>query len=150
MVGGQVREVFVYLNSFISDGSLPPIASNPILTTPRTSHIDFLLKVHKANNPGRPIVSACSCPILSSSPAVVRFRYATYSTNSSYYIKDTTHALRIFNDFRFQSETKFLFTMDAKSLYTVIPNDEGLRTLKHFLIAVRFQYTYHCILLRLY
>ena len=48
------------------------------------------------------------------------------------YIKDTNHALRILNEFRFQSDTKFLFTMDVKSLYTVIPNDEGLRALKHF------------------
>ena len=47
-------------------------------------------------------------------------------------MKDTNHALRILNEFRFQSETKFLFTMDAKSLYTVIPNDEGLRALKQF------------------
>ena len=48
------------------------------------------------------------------------------------YIKDTNHALRILNEFRFQSDTKFLFTMEVKSLYTVIPNDEGLRALKHF------------------
>ena len=48
------------------------------------------------------------------------------------YIKGTNHALRILNEFRFQSDTKFLFTMEVKSLYTVIPNDEGLRALKHF------------------
>ena len=30
--------------------------------TPRTSCIYFKPKIHKANNPGRPIVSACSCP----------------------------------------------------------------------------------------
>ena len=52
------------INSFISDGSLPQTASNLIHTTPRTSHIYFLPKIHKVNNPGRPIVSACSCPTL--------------------------------------------------------------------------------------
>ena len=50
------------INSLISDGSLPQTASNLIHTTPRTSHIYFLPKIHKVNNPGRPIVSACSCP----------------------------------------------------------------------------------------
>ena len=48
------------------------------------------------------------------------------------YIKDTNHALKILNEFRFQSDTKFLFTMDVKSLFAVIPNEEGLRALKHF------------------
>ena len=33
------------------------------------------------------------------------------------YINDTDYSLRILNDFRFQSDTKFLFTMDDKSLY---------------------------------
>ena len=42
------------INSFISDGNLPQTASNLIQTTPRTSHINFLPKIHKANNPGRP------------------------------------------------------------------------------------------------
>ena len=38
------------------------IAKNLTITTPRTSCIYFLPKIHKPNNPGRPIVSACSCP----------------------------------------------------------------------------------------
>ena len=35
------------------------ISSLPLI---RTSRIYFLLKIHKPNNPGRPIVPACSCP----------------------------------------------------------------------------------------
>ena len=50
------------VKSLISDDSLPPTAKNLIVTTPRTSHIYFLPKIHKINKPGRPIVSACSCP----------------------------------------------------------------------------------------
>ena len=41
---------------------LPATATNHIITTPRTSCIYFLPKIHKPNNPGRPIVSACSYP----------------------------------------------------------------------------------------
>ena len=50
----------------------------------------------------------------------------------SYYIKDSQHALEIFRDFNFLGQNKLVFTMDITSLYTVIPNDEGLRALKHF------------------
>ena len=48
------------------------------------------------------------------------------------YIKDSQHALEIFRDFSFLDQNKLIFTMDITSLYTVIPNDEGLRALKHF------------------
>ena len=48
------------------------------------------------------------------------------------YIKDSQHALEIFPDFSFLGQNKLIFTMDITSLYTVIPNDEGLRALKHF------------------
>ena len=42
------------------------------------------------------------------------------------------HALQIFRDFNFLGEDKLIFTMDITSLYTVIPNGEGLLALKHF------------------
>jgi len=50
------------------------------------------------------------------------------------YVKDSQHARQIFRDFNFLGEDKLIFTMDITSLYTVIPNGEGLLTLKHFLI----------------
>ena len=42
------------------------------------------------------------------------------------------HALQIFRDFNFLGEDKLIFTMDITSLYTIIPNGEGLLALKHF------------------
>ena len=52
------------------------------------------------------------------------------------YVKDTNHALHIFDSFRFDNsdlEQSLLFIMDVKSLYTVIPNNCGLQALTYFL-----------------
>ena len=48
------------------------------------------------------------------------------------YIIDSTNALKIFRDFNFSGQDKLIFPMDITSLYTVIPNSEGLQALKHF------------------
>ena len=48
------------------------------------------------------------------------------------YIKDSQHALEIFRDFKFLGEDKLIFTVDISSLYTVIPNSEGLQALRYF------------------
>ena len=50
------------INDLIVKQELPATATNLIITTPRTSCIYFLPKILKPNNPGRPIVSVCSCP----------------------------------------------------------------------------------------
>ena len=49
------------------------------------------------------------------------------------YVKDTNHMLRIADSFRFPGTSNYVFTMDVKSLYTVIPNGDGLLALTHFL-----------------
>ncbi len=46
---------------------------------------------------------------------------------------DASDALRIFDAFRFMTEHQYLFTMDVKSLHTVIANADGLIALKRFL-----------------
>ena len=123
------------VTDFINSGELPPTAKHSVMQTPRTSRFYLLPKVHKEGNPGRPIVSACSCPTENIAsyldqimPPLVR--------GLDTYIKNTNHALQIFKDFRFNPASPgkgFLYTMDIKSLYTVIPNDDGLQALAYFL-----------------
>ena len=48
------------------------------------------------------------------------------------YIKESQYALEIFRDFNILGQNKFVFTMDVTYLKSVIPNNEGLRALKHF------------------
>ena len=48
------------------------------------------------------------------------------------YIKDSQHALENFCDFNFLGQDKLFFTMDITSRHTIIPNGEGLLSLKHF------------------
>ena len=121
------------INDLIAKQELPATAKNLIITTPRTSCIYFLPKIHKPNNPGRPIVSVCSCPteLISSYLDKIMAPIMIVKTLPSY-INDRQHALEIFRYFNFLGQNKFIFTTDITSLYTVIPNDEGLRALKHF------------------
>ena len=48
------------------------------------------------------------------------------------YVKASQYALQIFCYFNFLSKDKLIFTIDIMSLYTVIPNGEGVLALKHF------------------
>ncbi len=79
-----------------------------------------------------PLVSACGCPteLISS---YLDHVMAPLLRNLPSYIKDTKHALQIFQNIHFSGIHKFIFTMDVKSLYTVIPHHDGLRALKFFL-----------------
>ena len=119
------------INDLIVKQELPATATNLIITTPRTSCIYFLPKIHKPNNPGRPIVSACSCPTELISSYLDKIMAPIVRSLPSY-VKDSQHALQIFRDFNFLGEDKLIFTMDITSLYIVIPNGEGLLALKHF------------------
>ena len=93
--------------------------------------LPYAVSIHKPNNPGRPIVSAWSCPKELISRYLDKIMAPIVITLPSY-IKDSQHVLEIFRDFSFLGQNKLIFTMDITSLYTVIPNDEGLRALKHF------------------
>ena len=119
------------IQNLIVKQELPATATNLIITTPRTSCIYFLPKIHKPNNPGRPIVSACSCPTELISSYLDKIMAPIVKSLPSY-IKDSQHALEIFRDFNFYGQDKLIFTMDISSLYTVIPNSEGLLALKYF------------------
>ena len=99
---------------------------------PRTYKSYLLPKLHKPGNPGRPNVSACNCP--TELIATCRIASPLVSGLPSY-VKDTNHMLDIVQSFRYPVATseRFVFTMDIKSLYTEIPNNDGLLALQHFL-----------------
>ena len=104
---------------------LPETATNLIINTPRISCIYFLSKIHKPNNPGRPIVSASSCSTELFSSYLDRIMTPIVKSLPSY-IKDRTHALKFFCDFNFSGQDKLIFTVDITSLYTqsfTIAND---------------------------
>ena len=116
----------------ISKGELPASAINLVVENPRTSRFYLLPKIHKPGNPGRPIVSGCNCPTELIATYLDRITTPLVQSLPSY-VKDTNHMLRIADSFRFPGNFNYVFTMDVKSLYTVIPNGDGLLALTHFL-----------------
>ena len=122
------------VKSAINDSFLPPEALNAVVKEPRESLLYLLPKIHKQNNPGRPIVSACSCPTALISDfldSVFQPLVAALPT----YVKDTNDVLNILDDFQFPRDhtDKRVFTMDIVSLYTNIPHSDGLQAVQHFL-----------------
>eukprot|EP00061_Rhincodon_typus_P002312 g17169.t1 len=49
------------------------------------------------------------------------------------YVRDTTHALHLLQDFQFSGPQHLIFTMDIQSLYTSISHVDGLKALRFFL-----------------
>ena len=96
-------------------------------STGRTSLFYMLSKIHKklVNQPGRPIVSGNGCPTEMISQLVDYFLQPHVKKLPSY-IKDTTHFLQKLQSIDKFSEGTLLATLDVASLYTNIPNDEGL------------------------
>ena len=112
-------------NDLIVKQELPATATNLTITTPRTSCIYFLPNIHKPNNPGRPTISACSCPTELISSYLDKVMARTVRS-LPFQVKDSQHALQIFPDFSLLGEEKVIFTVNITSLYIIIPDDEGL------------------------
>ena len=127
------------VKQMIQANELPASAKNLILQTPRTSRFYLLPKVHKENNPGGPIVSACNCPT-ENIASYLDMVMSPLVCNLKTHVKDTNHALQIFRTLQFahdDARERFLYTMDIKSVYTVIPHNSGLETLTEYFLNKR-------------
>jgi len=117
------------IKCMIATCEIPPTVKHIVVTTTYTLRFYMLPKIHKTDNPGHPIVSACCCPT-ENIPSYLEVM-APFVRKLPTYFKDTNHALGIFASFRFNKSDPcphFLFTIDIKSLYTVIPNHDGLQS----------------------
>ena len=94
------------------------------MKNPRTPTFYLLPKIHKKDNPGRPIVNGIGSVTEKISAYVDTF-LRKYTPRIPSYIKDTTHFLNILKHQNIQS-TDSLVTIDVKSLYTNIPHTEGI------------------------
>ena len=103
------------------------------VSNPRTPRFYLLPKVHKPNNPGRPVVSSINCHTENISQFVDHHLQPLTKKLTSY-IQDTTDFLRKLHDLPEKlPEDTILVTMDVRSLYTNIPNSEGIAAVKSFL-----------------
>ena len=100
---------------------------------PRTPHFYILPKIHKTNNPGRPIVSSLNSPTERISSFVDHYLQPLVHSLPSY-IKDTYDFLNRLHSTSLPVDKDIIMaTIDVTSLYTSIPHEEGLASLRHFL-----------------
>ena len=100
----------------------------------RTSEFYLLPKIHKNifPPPGRPIISGNGSPTERISK-FVDFFLKPFCPRLPSYVKDTTHLLNILHDITDIPANTLLVTLDVQSLYTNIPNTEGIDAIKEVL-----------------
>jgi hypothetical protein len=101
---------------------------------PRTPQLYLLPKIHKNKFPvpGRPIVSANSSPTERISQLADFFLQPLVSNTKSY-VKDTTDFINKIENISGLATGTILCTIDVTSLYTNIPNQEGIEACRKFL-----------------
>jgi hypothetical protein len=95
---------------------------------PSTPKLYMLPKIHKKDNPGRPVVSSVGCHTERIS-AYVDHHLQPFNKELDSYIKDTTAFVKKIQELP-EEDNRILVTMDVKSLYTNIPNAEGMDAVK--------------------
>ena len=100
---------------------------------PRTPRFYLLPKIHKENNPGRPVVSSVNSHTTKISE-FVDHHLQPFVKKLKSYVQDTTDFInKIETVSKNLPHKAILVTMDVKSLYTNIPNQEGITAVKSFL-----------------
>ena len=107
------------------------------IETPRTANFYLLPKIHKGKipPPGRPIVSANECPTERISQLVDHFIQPLVPKLKSY-TRDSGHFLWILENLKIPQNV-ILCTLDVTSLYTNIPNNEGIAAVRRSLAQLR-------------
>ena len=95
---------------------------------PKTPKFYISPKIHKENNPGRPVINSINCHTSEISRFVDHHLQPVVREIPSY-IKDTNDFINKIDNFTVPPNS-FLVTMDVKSLYTSIPNNEGIASVK--------------------
>ena len=135
LTGEVIHRVNLHVNNMLQRGQIFQNTSNYLTTDiDRTQQFYLLPKIHKDidNPPGRPIVSGSGGPTEKISQFVDHF----IGPLSESYIRDSTHMTNVLNKFSMLPDA-LLCTLDITSLYTNIPYNEGIQSIKAFLAIHR-------------
>ena len=100
-------------------------------THPRTSNLYLLPKIHKKNNPGRPIINSIGS-LTETLSAFIDEILRRYSKLAKSFVKDTSHFLHLTKNLKVE-ESSQLVTVDVTALYTNIPHRDGINRVIKFI-----------------
>ena len=95
----------------------------------RTPQFYISPKIHIEDNPGRPVVSSINCHTTNISK-YVDYHLQPLVKQIPSYVKDTKDFINKINTVKSVPKNNYLVTMGGRSLYTNIPNPEGISAVK--------------------
>ena len=114
---------YLYDGQFIDETTMEWLLQTP--TPPRIPEFYTLTKIHKPKPVGRPIIAGCDGPTERISAFVDKLIQPIAKIQKSY-IKDTTDFINFIERKKLPQNT-LLVTMDVTSLYTSIPQEQGMQ-----------------------
>ena len=129
MVDTTAKKVHRLIQSLLLEGHIDDMTAKWLSLTPDPPRIPVfytLTKIHKPTPVGRPIISGCDGPTERIS-AFVDHLIQPIAQKQASYLKDTTDFLNFIETTKLPKNT-ILVSMDVTSLYTNIPQEEGITT----------------------
>ena len=129
MAKETARKTRVIINDLHQGNHIDTMTKKWLLQTPDPPRIPVfytLTKIHKPTLPGRPIISGCDGPTERISSFLDHILQPIAQAQKSY-LKDTTQFIN-FIEKRTVPKNAILVSMDVNSLYTNIPQEEGIYT----------------------
>ena len=128
MVSETSHRVNKLINALYHGKHIDEITEKWLSLTPNPPQILIFYiytKIHKPNPVGRPIISGCDSAT-ERIPSFVDYLLQPIAKIQKSYLKDTTDFLNIIDKTQVAKDT-ILVSMDVASLYTNIPQEEGIR-----------------------
>ena len=95
----------------------------------KTPEFHLLPKIHKANNPGRPVISSVNCHT-SRFSEFVDFHLQPEIKKLKSYVKGITDLIKKIEAIDYASDDSYLVSLDVSSLYINILHKEGIEAVK--------------------
>ena len=124
------------IDQFKNEGIIQEkVAKGLKVDNPKTPKLSTFPKLHKEGIPGRPVIDSMNCHSMQISK-YVDYHLQPEVIKLKSYTRDSTDTINKISQLQDKTkETDILVSMDVRSLYTNIPNNEGLQAVTDALNA---------------